>query len=220
MTIDIEAVRSKGLNVLLDAPQTIVSVDLEADGVAGMGSMLQLAAKAITGEEFYREKVKPHFESYLPEHRQFNDEHGLAYADLMATGAPAEEVMRDFVEWAEKLRTDYRKPLTLNGINAGYDHAILDLYFKTFGYDNPFGPAAFDTKSLALIFSPIWDWESTKKSRMPAVLRPQATFTHNALDDVRYQDKLLLGTVGVLSDLRVRAAVQEVLGEISGERDD
>jgi hypothetical protein len=215
MGVTPEDIRRKGLDMLLEAPQTIVSVDLEADGVAGMGSMLQLAAKSITGEEFYAPSIKPHFDHFIPGHREFNDAHGLEYTRLVATGRPAEEVMGEFHEWAAKLEKDFKKPLVLNGVNAGYDHAILDLYFKTFGYENPFGPAAFDTKSLALIFSANWDWDSTKKSRMPSVLKPQAEFTHDALEDVRYQDQLLLGIVGVLSDLRVRASVQDVLGGIT-----
>jgi hypothetical protein len=55
---------------------------------------------------------------------------------------------------------------------------------------NPYGVAGYCIKSLAIALSDTYDWRQTTKGNLPAELVPEGDFTHNALEDARYQQKI------------------------------
>lgn len=187
-----------GKEIVLNAPQLYVDVDIEADGIAGHGSMLSLGAQSPTGESFYSE-IKPISEDFKPGNRQFCEEHGLQRERLMQQAPEYAEVMARFNEWVEGLRKHTNKQPVFTAFNAAFDWAFVDLYFaKTGRLDNPFGIAPFDLKSLALPLTGEWDWSKTSKSKLPEIIIPDGDFTHHALEDAQYQQKLHFGMAALL----------------------
>lgn len=55
-----------------------------------------------------------------------------------------------------------------------------------------------------------WDWKSTSKSRLPRIVVPDEDFTHHALEDAQYQQKLHFGMAGVLGKINY----QQIIGTI------
>ena len=189
---------AEGREIVLGAPQLYVDVDVEADGVAGHGSMLSLGAQSPTGESFYSE-IKPYTEDFKPGNRQFCEDHGLERERLMTEAPELATVMPDFAQWLEDLRATHDKKPVFTAFNAGFDWAFVDLYFVKAGFDkNPFGIAPFDLKSLALPLTGEWDWSSTSKSKLPKEIVPEEEFSHHALEDARWQQKLHFGMAALL----------------------
>ena len=183
------------------APQHYIDVDIEADGVAGLGSMLSIGAVTPGGHTFYRE-LRPVVDEYLPANRRFCEDHGLTRDRLMREAPDADAVMAQLAEWLGQLPdADGRRPV-FAAFNAAFDWAFVDLYFARAGIENPFGIAPFDLKSLALALDPDWDWSSTSKSRLPAWLSPDREFTHHALEDAQYQQEIHFALAGALDHHR------------------
>src|ERR1044072_6963591 len=63
-----EALFAVGQEKVLAAPQLYIDVDIEADGIAGYGTMLSMGAPSPTGERCYR-KIRPYSENFLSGHR-------------------------------------------------------------------------------------------------------------------------------------------------------
>lgn len=185
-----------GREKVLAAPQLYVDVDVEADGIAGHGSMLSIGAQSPTGESFYSE-IRPYSKKYLPGHRQFCEAHGLEHERLMDEAPVVEVVMERYRSWIESLLRKTGKKAVFTAFNAAFDWAHVDYAFAKSRLDNPHGIAPFDLKSLAV---PVvgWDWDHTKKSKLPAEILPDGDFTHHALEDAQYQQKIHFGLTSLL----------------------
>lgn len=210
-----------GREILIQqSPEMFIDFDVEGDGPAGFGSLCSIGAIAPTGEEFYVE-IKPQTERYSPGARAFCDKLGLTREYLDEHGVSIQEAALMFKRWVDSLKTEYKKPAVATAFNAGYDWAHIDLAFAlgevAYPDDfpsnpkimspqhNPFGVSPADTKSLALALPRIdgdgieWSWQSTKKTNLPDTVNPDMPFTHNALDDAKYQQLQHFAMVGVLN---------------------
>jgi len=202
-SLEKEALWAEGKEILLNAPQLFIDVDIEADGIAGHGSILSIGAVSVSGETFYSE-LKPIGDDFMPGHSAFCAEHGLERDRLLAEAPPADRVMWEFAEWVLMQSLEHNKPPVFVGLNAGYDWAFIDLYFTKAGIENPFGIAGDDLKSLVMPLGGRWDWNDTKKSRMPEAIKPEGDFTHHALEDAQYQQKIHFGAAALYA-LRLSA---------------
>lgn len=197
-----------GREIVLSAPQLYIDVDVEADGIAGYGSMLSVGAQSPTGESFYSE-IKPIGNDYLVGHRQFCEEHGLQHDRLLFEAPEIEVVMVGFQNWLAELSKAHGKQPVFTAFNAAYDWAHVDLSFLRAGItENPFDIAPFDLKSLAMPLSGRWDFIKTKKSQLPPEIVPDGDFTHHALEDAQYQQKLHFGMAALLGKSSYTSANQ------------
>lgn len=65
---------------------------------------------------------------------------------------------------------------------------------------NPFGASAFCTKSLAQALKIMdFDWQNTRKDKLPKDIIPPGDFTHHALEDAIWQQKLHFALIGKLA---------------------
>lgn len=191
-------VQELGREIIMSAPQLYVDVDIEADGIAGHGSMLSIGAQSPTGESFYSE-VRPISNEFKSGNREFCEQHGLERDRLMIEAPDFSEVMTDFHTWVSEVAGSHGKQPVFTAFNAAFDWAFVDLYFIKAGFEqNPFGIAPFDLKSLALPLTGEWDWTKTSKGKLPEVIIPEGDFTHHALEDAQYQQKLHFGMAALL----------------------
>ena len=188
-----------GREIVLAAPQLFVDVDVEADGIAGYGSMLALGAQSPTGESFYSE-IKPTTENFVARQRQFCEEHGLERERLLVEAPDVLTVMGQFQEWVQGLNTTYGKKPVLTAFGPDFDASFVKLYFAQAGlYDDyPFALLPLDLKSLAMPLGGNWDWDKTSKNQLPEIMIPDGDFTHHALEDAQYQQKLHFGMAALL----------------------
>lgn len=195
----------RGQMIVQKAHELYIDVDVEADGIAGCGSLLSIGAVDPWGEGFYRELRPNDANGFLPGHRAFNNEHGLEHERLRDEGMEPARAMREFAEWAQASRERHQKlgVMVLVGFNNSYDFPLIDLEYARAGEDNPFGHAGYCIKSLAMALQlkKPWQysWKQTGKSRLPAEVLPDGDFTHHALDDARYQQQVHYGLAGLLS---------------------
>lgn len=193
-----EALWAAGREIVVAAPQHYIDIDVEADGIAGHGSMLSIGAQSPTGESFYTE-IKPYSQDYLPGHRQFCEAHGLQHERLMDEAPELDVAIGGLQRWLHELGSIDGKAPVFTAYNAAFDWAHVDLAFIKAGVnDNPFGIAPFDLKSLALPLTGDWDFSKTKKSKLPPEIVPDGDFTHHALEDAQYQQKLHFGMAALL----------------------
>jgi hypothetical protein len=190
----------KGRKIVLNAPQLYIDVDVEADGIAGHGSMLSIGAQSPTGESFYSE-IRPVSEDFQQGKRDFCEQHGLQRERLLAEAPELRDVMSRFNTWVvDEAKRTGKKPI-LTAFNAAFDWGFVDLYLVKAGFEkSPFGIAPFDLKSLALPFTGGWDWDKTSKSKLPEIIIPDGDFTHHALEDAQYQQKLHFGMAALLGE--------------------
>lgn len=205
-----ESLWSKGKEIVLNAPQFYIDVDVEADGIAGYGSMLSLGAQSPAGESFYSE-IKPAFDDFIPKNREFVEKHGLNRARLIKEAPDMKEVMSQFRAWLIQAQPQYSKEPVFTAFNAAFDWAFINLYFLKAGIQNPFGHAPFDLKSLAMPLKNNWNWNDTSKSNLPGIIVPDGDFTHHALEDAKYQQKLHFGMAALLGEHKYQAAVRSMI---------
>ncbi len=207
----------EGRRIVLAAPQLFIDVDVEADGIAGHGSMLALGAQSPTGESFYSE-IKPFSDEFIEGNREFCEQHGLQRERLLREAPEFQLVMKDFYDWLKSLEKKYDKPLVFTAFNAGFDWAFVDLYFIKVGItDNPFGIAPFDIKSLATPLSKNWDWKSTSKSKLPKSILPDGDFTHHAREDAAWQQRIHFGLAALLGRDQYSFIVRQIGDEFEVE---
>ncbi len=198
MHIDREELFRRGQEIVLNAPQLYIDVDIEADGIAGHGSMLSIGAQSPTGTSFYSE-IKPISDEFKSGNKQFCEEHGLERERLLREAPDFTEVITHFDTWLKELKEVTGKQPVFTAFNAAFDWAFVDLYFVKAGFErNPFGIAPFDLKSLSLPLTGEWDWDMTSKSKLPDIIIPEGDFTHHALEDAQYQQKLHFGMAALL----------------------
>lgn len=195
-----ETLWAKGQEIVTASPNIFIEVDVEADGIAGHGSMLSIGAQSITGASFYSE-IKPVTSDFIPDQKQFCDEIGLERERLLREAPEANIVMVQFMDWLSGQKTETGKPAVFSAFNAGFDWAFFDLYRYKAGFDpSPFGIAPFDLKSVAITLNPNWDWRETRTSKLPKIILPDEPYIHHALSDAKYQQKIHFGLAGILGN--------------------
>jgi len=195
-----EQLVESGQNVIRQAPQLFIDLDVEADGIPGYGSLLSIGAVSPWGETFYTE-LKPASEKYLPTNRVFAEAHGLERERLLAKGEDPVVAAQNLARWSVELAEAHGKDRpVLTAFNASFDFPWIDLAMKEAGHnDNPFGVAGFCIKSLAMALPGAYDWRKTAKGALPAELIPPGDFTHNALEDAIYQQQIHFALAGKLA---------------------
>ena len=195
-----EDIWAAGKQILLEAPVLYIEVDVEADGIAGYGSMLSIGAQSITGENFYSE-IKPYSEVYLEEHRAMAIKFGIDIEKLEKEAPTIQMVMHNFYNWTMELKNKYKKQPIFSAHNAAFDWAHVDLGFRLAGiHDYPFGIAPLDLKSLSLCLTKNWDFNHTTRDDLPTDILPTEKFTHDPLEDARFQQKIHYGLAYKLID--------------------
>lgn len=191
----------RGQEMVRSAPELFIDFDVEADGIAGQGSLLSIGAVDPWGDTFYRELKPNDANGFMKDYRKFNDAHDMEYDRLMAEGADTTEAMHDFAEWAKERRKLHEKvgDIALVGFNGSYDFPLVNLEYVRAGAESPFGFAGYCIKSLAMgLRRNQYSWRQTGKGRLPSIVLPEGDFTHNSLEDAQYQQQIHYGLVGVL----------------------
>ena len=190
----------RGQEIVQAAPQLYVDLDVEADGKPGYGSLLSVGAVTPWGDEFYRE-IKPTSDVWVPSQRQFCEDHNLQRERLLAEGMHPAQAMRELQQWTREQQARYEKVgSVLTAFNASFDYPWIDLQMTRAKLNSPYGIAGYCIKSLAQVFSQDrYDWRETSKGRLPADIVPDGDFTHNALEDAAYQQKIHFALVGRLA---------------------
>lgn len=184
----------EGQKILLASPKnTFIDVDIEADGVSGFGSMLSVGAVGPEGQEYYSE-VKPITDWHVPHQRQFCEDIGLDWQRLKDEAPYYKDVMSDFNDWTSDIKREYggKRPV-FSAFNAAFDWAFVDAYFKRAKIKNPYGIAPLDLKSVAIGLTEDWNFHETSKNSLPEIILPDEEFTHHALEDAIYQQKIHRG---------------------------
>lgn len=191
----------RGRTIVQDASELFIDIDVEADGIAGKGSLLSIGAIDPWGETFYRELRPVDANGYIADYRQFNDGHGMEYDRLLQQGIDPARAMQEFVAWAVGRQERMRKVggIALVGFNASYDFPLINLELVKAGIESPFGVAGYCIKSLAMgLRRDDYSWSQTSKGKLPREVLTEGDFTHHALDDARYQQLIHYGLVGML----------------------
>jgi len=193
-----ELLHARGKEIVQAAPQAYFDVDVEADGVAGYGSLLSVGAVSPWGETYYSE-LKPSSERFIKSNRAFCEAHNLERERLMDEGQDPNKVMRELTEWVGDITETYDKNRAVfAAFNASFDFPWVDLAMREAEIKNPFGIAGYCIKSLANQLTQEYDWRKTAKGNLPADIIPEGDFTHNALEDAIYQQKIHNALVGKL----------------------
>lgn len=199
-----EALWTRGREIVLSSSSLYLDVDIEADGIAGFGSMLAIGAQSPTGESFYSE-MRPSSPDYISSNRRFCEDHKLGRERLLKEAPAMEDVMLSFHDWVTSLEDTYGKPPIFTAFNAAFDFPFVDLNFLKAGTNNPFGIAPLDLKSLAIVLTPNWNFKETSKGKLPGIILPDGDFTHNALEDAQYQQKIHYGLAALIERQQIQA---------------
>jgi len=169
--------------------EVYISVDIETSGpIPGEFSLLSIGACLIhqPSTSIYIE-LKPSGLKHDPEALAVS---GLNLNMLEREGVPPQEAMRKFDKWITSLCSTEQKVVFV-GLNAPFDWSFINYYFHKYIGRNPFGFTAIDIKAYFMGATGC-DWQGTKSSRMAAILKPNSTPSHNALDDARFQAELFM----------------------------
>lgn len=170
-----------------DAPETYISVDVEAAGPhAGRYSLLAIGACLVHGpdEGFYVE-LQPTSDDALPEALAVS---GLSIDELRRDGRPPQEAMADFEGWVERVTPAGSQPVFV-GFNAAFDWMFVNEYFHRHLGRNPFGHRAVDIKSYAMGRDGC-ALADTSLTRLVGRYGGTPTLSHHALEDARVQADL------------------------------
>jgi len=189
----------RGREIIQNANELYIDLDVEADGIAGYGSLLSVGAVTPWGDTFYRE-LRPTSDTFLEGHRAFNEAHGLTRERLLIEGIEPAVAMEELAAWTERQREAHGKrgAAVLCAYNASFDFPLIDLEMARAGIDNPFGHAGFCIKSLAQTLTENYSWKRTGKSSLPEEIIPEGDFTHHALEDAQYQQLIHFAMAGLI----------------------
>jgi DNA polymerase III alpha subunit (gram-positive type) len=194
----------QGKELIRAAPQLYVDLDVEADGKPGHGSLLSIGAVTPWGDEFYAE-LKPTSSVWVQSQKDFCEAHNLKRERLLQEGTEPAEAIQKLGEWTLSQQARHKKSgAVLTAFNASFDYPWIDLEATKAGIKSPFGIAGYCIKSLALALSKNCDWRTTTKGNLPNDIVPSGDFTHNALEDAKYQQKIHFALIGKLSLLQSR----------------
>lgn len=167
--------------------EVFISVDVETSGpIPGEYSLLCIGASSVEDDSLTFEcMLKPINSNAIPAAMEVT---GLSLDKLKQDGTPPSDAMRQFRDWLSQVSEPNGTPVFV-GLNASFDWSFVNYYFHRYLGDNPFGFAALDIKSLFMGASGC-DWQSTRSSKIAAVLRPTLHGTHDALHDALYQAEI------------------------------
>lgn len=172
-------------------PEIYVSTDIESDGpIPGPNSMLSFGSVALdeNGKDlatFYATL------DLLPGAQGDPDtmawwqkpEQAKAWMAARLNPRPPEVVMREYVDWVNKLPG---KPVFV-AYPAGFDFTFVYWYITKFAGKSPFSFSAIDIKTFAMVLLKRPYRESTKKYMPNRWFPKNLPHTHHALDDAREQ---------------------------------
>ncbi|NCU37922.1 hypothetical protein EOL96_02585 [Candidatus Saccharibacteria bacterium] len=187
---------TKGKIIVEQAPQLYIDLDVESDGIAGHGSLLSIGAVTPGGDTFYKE-LCPTSDVWIAGNREFCETHNLERNRLLREGVMPHDAVKELDMWVRGMSREYgKRTAVLVAFNASYDFPLIDLEFKRANIPTPFGIAGYCVKSLAAAVAPGYDWSFTAKHNLPSDVLPDDDFTHNALEDAIYQQKLHFALIG------------------------
>lgn len=191
---------TRGREIVQNAPQLFVDLDVESDGWPGYGSLLSIGAVSPWGEQFYRE-LCPTDGSHIPANREFCRQHGLEYERLMDEGVKPVIAMQELTEWQSAIKSRHGKfgKSVLTAFNASYDFPMVNLEYVKASLENPFDITGYCIQSLAMALGGEYDWKKVSKKQLPAEVVPDGAFTHNALEDALWQQELHFAMAGLLA---------------------
>lgn len=194
---------ARGRQIVQQAKQLYIDFDLEADGVAGHGSILQIGAISPWGETF-EAKLQPSSERFVPSQRKFCEAHGLRRDWLCRYGQNQDDVMRSFAVWAEGLAQRHNKTsIVLTAFNTGFDFPLVNLAQMQSGVISPFGFGGFCSQSYALAAFD-HDWDKATIHWLAQEFGTPAELTHDALRDAKDQQIIHFVLAAHLEELRKR----------------
>lgn len=174
------------------------SADVETDGpIPGPFSMLSFAlvyAGTYDGHQFtkpgnyeqhFYAEIRPISSNFDPEALRVN---GLDRDRLIREGQSPETVMREALDWVQRVATNGKPVLVAYPLS--FDWSWLYWYFIRFCSESPFNYSrCFDIKTAFAVKAhlPIAD---AGRSRMEFTLRPDRSHTHHALDDAIEQAEI------------------------------
>lgn len=151
------------------------------------------------GETFYAE-LRPSSEDFIPSNRAFCEAHNLERERLLDEGQDPRAALRNLARWTVDLTSEYGKDRpVLTAFNASFDSPWIDLGMKQAEVINPFDVAGFCIESLAMALPGAYDWRKTSRRSLPPEIVPPGEFTHNALEDAIYQQKIHFALAAKLS---------------------
>jgi hypothetical protein len=182
--------------------QLFLSFDIEADGPnPAQNSMVSIGIWGFTpqGKEVvsYQRNIEPHPTRVADQRtkEEFWDKNPEIKKFVQTNQISAEKCMREI----GKLYTDLQGKgykITWVARPSGYDWGFLNVYFHTFHPDQAKKPwIGFSAKCISSV---LWGYElannlsADEKNSLWDELTEKAPFTHNPLDDAKFQGKLLI----------------------------
>jgi len=179
--------------------ETMVMVDVETAGPApSLYPMLSIGACTILQprKTFYIE-LQPDRMAAVTEALAVSH---LALEDLLKSGTPPLEAMRQFESWLED-QIPSEKPI-FTAFNAPFDWMFINDYFIRYLGHNPFGHNALDVRPLFMGLRGV-SWAGSSMRMVSHHYIESRSLTHNALQDALDQADML---AGILNDLMTRSA--------------
>ena len=174
---------------MTDAPEALVSVDVEAAGPhPGRYSLLAIGACLVDepDQTFYAE-LQPTSDDVVPEALAVS---GLSMGHLRRHGVPPEQAMADFADWLAAVIPQERRPVFL-AFNAPFDWTFVNEYFHRHLGHNPFGHSAVDIKAYAMGRDGC-SWGDTSLARLVERHGGTGALSHHALEDAQVQAELFV----------------------------
>ncbi len=161
-----------------------VSTDVEADGpVPGMHSMLSLGSAAYLADKTLISTFSVNLEllpgaTADPETMAWWSKHPEAWETCRRDLRSPSDAMADYAAWLDQLPG---KPV-FAAYPAGFDFMFVCWYLMRFAGRNPFGFAALDIKTMAMVMLGR-DYHDSTKDKMPRHWFDNLPHTHIALND-------------------------------------
>lgn len=164
----------------------MISIDVETSGpTPAEHALLSLGACLVddpaTG--FYIE-LQPERPGYTDDALAVS---GLDLAELARTGTPADQAMRQFVDWVAEVAGNTRPVFV--GHNACFDWMFVAECLHRHLGENPFGHSAIDMKSLFMGVART-TWSRTTLADVARRYGKTVELPHHALADARIQAEL------------------------------
>jgi DNA polymerase III alpha subunit (gram-positive type) len=174
--------------------ETIIMVDVETAGpIPSLYPLLSIGACTIQHprKTFYIElqpdRMAAETEALAVSH--------LALEDLLQSGTPPLEAMRQFEIWLkEQIQVD--KPI-FSAFNAPFDWMFINDYFIRYLGHNPFGHNALDVRPLYMGMRGV-SWGQSSMRMVSHHYLESRSLTHHALQDAQDQADML---AGIMRDL-------------------
>lgn len=192
--------------------EVYVSVDIEATGpIPGPYSMISLGADAVYADgtpvgTFDANLQELPFSSMDPSTQKFWDENPTAWERATRNARPPAEVMKEFVEWAEKLPG---KPVFC-AYPLGFDFTFVYWYMHFFAGRSAFSFSGIDMKTYAMAVLKTPFRETTKRRFPKELIGPEPVHPHFALEDAKEQTEMFVRLLKFNGVTRENAVLEQV----------